>query len=632
VSSPEGVRHINDFRLIWCGPEDIPSEDRYTTPKPIHLNTLPENNNVYLKIENIYKKLAHEIPSILMDMLEIGSYVYCADQSISRGGPTWQKDGEKWRRNFRFNVAVRNPDLWNQTEVKEILENTLNFLSDDNFDFNFRKLTKEITYQQYFEFDEGQPWFEADSAIMFSGGLDSLSGAIQEIVCENKKTLLVSHRPVAKIHSRQTKLLSDFNKLTGKDNNDLHVPIWINKDSKLTKDTNQRTRSFLFTMLGATVAHMHGLNCLKFYENGIVSINLPIATQVVGARASRSTHPRALAGLSKLLSLLFDKDFTVENPFIWKTKTDIVKFIKSKKLTELIKSTNSCSHIRTTDKLHTHCGVCSQCIERRIATLYNKIGDNDPSEMYKTDLFQGKLEKPDHKTMVESYIMTAENYEDMNESAFFTKYTEIIDALKYMNLPTNEAAQRLYELHKRHGEQVCKVVRNMIKDNSELIQKGHVPQGSLLSIIVNRSVKRKRATEVITTFPTPEGATWKDVKIEVISDDCIKISVFAKKSKFTYSEIGFKDNRRGDFPDKNWYALLEFAKFNGAIYQHDNIDPELRQNLKKRVQVIRRRLKTLLQIEGEPFADYRKHRAYKLIPTISESPARQFSFHREISR
>ena len=39
---------------------------------------------------------------------------------------------------------------------------------------------------------------------------------------------------------------------------------------------------------------MLGLNRVHFYENGIISLNLPVCAQVVGGRATRTTHPRVM--------------------------------------------------------------------------------------------------------------------------------------------------------------------------------------------------------------------------------------------------------------------------------------------------------------------------------------------------
>ncbi|MCK4462369.1 MAG: 7-cyano-7-deazaguanine synthase [candidate division Zixibacteria bacterium] len=86
------------------------------------------------------------------------------------------------------------------------------------------------------------------------------------------------------------------------------------------------------------------------------------------------------AGFLQLLTNLLGKKFTVENPFVCKTKTDVVGVIKRAGLSELILSSSSCGHVRTTDTRNTHCGVCSQCIERRlamtIAAFFNSLLGN----------------------------------------------------------------------------------------------------------------------------------------------------------------------------------------------------------------------------------------------------------------
>jgi hypothetical protein len=43
--------------------------------------------------------------------------------------------------------------------------------------------------------------------------------------------------------------------------------------------------------------------------------------------------------------------------------------------------------------LHTHCGCCSQCLDRRFAVLAAHAADHDPVEMYKVELVGEKLKQ-----------------------------------------------------------------------------------------------------------------------------------------------------------------------------------------------------------------------------------------------
>jgi hypothetical protein len=270
----------------------------------------------------------------------------------------------------------------------------------------------------------------------------------------------------------------------------LHVPVWVNKESGLTKDENQRSRSFLYAMLAAAIAITFQLKRIRFFENGIVSMNLPLSPQLIGARASRTTHPRVLHDLSLLVGELTGQDFVVENPFFWKTKSDVVKLIKDSGWDKLIRHTVSCSRVRTTDKKQTHCGVCTQCIERRIATLHNDLGREGPDQAYSVKHLLAPIRKREDRIMVESYVKHTMELHEMSPEEFFQKFGEVNRALRYLHLPTNEAAKRIYELHLRHGQQVCEVVDNQIKVNASRIREGKLDPDSLLAMVVKQPRQR----------------------------------------------------------------------------------------------------------------------------------------------
>ena len=111
-------------------------------------------------------------------------------------------------------------------EVKETLAEAIGFLSGDHFDFRFRPLEGDIERQSYFNLDKESPWFQADSILLFSGGLDSLAGAIDELKNKNNDIILVSHRPMAKISSRQKNLVKELKRLFANERKILHIPVW----------------------------------------------------------------------------------------------------------------------------------------------------------------------------------------------------------------------------------------------------------------------------------------------------------------------------------------------------------------------------------------------------------------------
>ncbi len=334
----------NDTYLISCGALELPTDAAEKYRKTIQLDTHPLEGNINFKYENISERLARDIPDIGWDMLEIGAYVYCADQAVSRGGQVLRGHGIDWYRNFELHIPVRCHEIWNSEAVNKTLSDVLNFLTDDRWEFRFTKLTRQIPTEPYFDFGEHDPWFSADEVMLFSGGLDSLGGAVESLLKQRKRTVLVSHRPVSIISSRQQNLIKALRKEVQSRYRILHVPVWVNRKGGVRSDVNQRARSFLYLMLAAVVAMMHKVRKINFYENGIVSVNLTGLEQIVGARATRSTHPQVLHGFSQLLSEVTGGEFLVDNPFFWKTKSDVVKLIFDLGHAKLVSDTKRLIH------------------------------------------------------------------------------------------------------------------------------------------------------------------------------------------------------------------------------------------------------------------------------------------------
>lgn len=125
-------------RVILCGGLTAPDGASKTPTVPLSL--FGKSSNVVLKLNDISRKMVSTISPVLIDLLEIATYVYCADQATTRGGHAAQDYGARWRRNFRFHIPVRVPDLWTSEAVRTALTDTLGFLSDDQFEFQFKKL------------------------------------------------------------------------------------------------------------------------------------------------------------------------------------------------------------------------------------------------------------------------------------------------------------------------------------------------------------------------------------------------------------------------------------------------------------------------------------------------------------
>ena len=141
-------------------------------------------------------------------------------------------------------------------------------------------------------------------------------------------------------------------------------------------EETQRTRMFLFSAIAFAICQSFGKHSFLIYENGVTSLNFSVQTDVINARASRTTHPKTL-GLLKKFYRLFDESFDIVAPYCRKTKEDIVKIFQKLNRLDLIASAVSCSSTRTKHSMCPHCGCCSQCIDRRFAIFAAGLTDYD---------------------------------------------------------------------------------------------------------------------------------------------------------------------------------------------------------------------------------------------------------------
>jgi hypothetical protein len=270
--------------LVLCGGQNRRGS---AGARVLRLNLQGPSPNVRLQITDISKRLVANIPDVLVDLLEIASYVYAADSGISRGGEIDAQMGARWRRKFRLAVPVRCPNLWHSSAVSSALVDTLSFLSDDEYAFEFATFDERQEFQSYLGFSGADvDSFSPDEVILFSGGLDSFAGSIEELVANGKSIALVSHRSATKMASGQIQLIDELRKRVSA-NRILCIPVWATLDKTLGTESTHRTRSFLYATLGCVTARLFNLDRIKFFENCVMSLNLPPVAQVVGARVSQ---------------------------------------------------------------------------------------------------------------------------------------------------------------------------------------------------------------------------------------------------------------------------------------------------------------------------------------------------------
>ncbi len=290
--------------------------------------------------------------------------------------------------------------------------------------------------------------------VLFSGGLDSLTGVCQALAEGERDLYLVSHRTQNTAYSTQHGLHQALarDQAAGRVN---HIVFTEHLKGDHAAEETQRTRFFLYAALAYAVSTALGSDSFYVFENGITSLNLPKSQQMMNARNSRTTHPRTLTDLRTLLSLVYDGDFRIYNPFAWLTKADVVGTLIKLGHGDYLSSSVSCS--KTFDPkvkgLHTHCGRCSQCIDRRIAIYATEQERYDNEALYALDFVTQDIESEESLTILKDYVRQAYRFATASFDDFVGEWLDdLADIVPALGTDETTAMERLYRLCKSHGE------------------------------------------------------------------------------------------------------------------------------------------------------------------------------------
>ncbi len=270
------------------------------------------------------------------------------------------------------------------------MKRALNFLTGDRWKIGFRSRPEKYSTIAK---ERNKTLIPApfDNINLFSGGLDSLIGAVDSLQ-SGKTPLLVSHADEGVVSKSQEECFIALKEAyPGSQLNKLRSWIAIRKGlvDGVSDEITTRGRSFLFFSLGVIAGI--GLDkkfVLNVPENGFIALNVPLDPLRLGALSTHTTHPFYMARWNELLEVLKINGELV-NPYWDKTKREMVKKCSNPKLLKKITtSTLSCSSPtkHRWDKYLGHCGYCLPCLIRRAA-----LNEDDLTEYFIQDLSSRRL-------------------------------------------------------------------------------------------------------------------------------------------------------------------------------------------------------------------------------------------------
>lgn len=454
--------------------------------------------NVSIGLPGFVQGLFH-LDDRILDLLELSAYVYAADRYASRGNRD-AVEYHSWSRRFTFRMRVRDYDFWSRSETTSVLQRLLLFLTGDAaIDFVFSP-GHETPPTGLFDSPGNTP-IPADppsAVVLFSGGIDSLAGAVSLLESSASPILLVSHQSQPGAKRTQRTLANALNRHY--ENRVYHYGFECNLTGGRGVEESQRSRFFLFGSIALAVATASSVDKIHVFENGVTSMNLIRRQDLLNARASRTTHPQTVNHLKQLFSMILDRPFEILTPFLGKTKAEVFTELLHSRHPELISSSVSCSKVIAHPGLTTHCGYCYQCVDRRAASHSSGADSFDHQGLYSADFIRGPIPR-EAKTTVVDYVRQAVQMDESDIDWFYESYLSQLDeVLRFLPIEGGETdrVEFVWTLHQRHAHSVLQAIERMRHEYDDL--KASFEKESLLSVIANREYLKPEALRLVSSL------------------------------------------------------------------------------------------------------------------------------------
>lgn len=394
-----------------------------------------------------------------IDLFTIVGAIAFADRYISRS--------IIWSRHLDLTIPVHNPDKWNQASIKNLLTEMLNYLSGDHWHFEFIQRTIPDTRAQQCFLPGGKTLPSQAVVMPFSGGLDSFS-TFASFKEAGEVVYLINTETIAGNKKNVRSLIE----AAGNAEFSARIPLQV--CSRRHAEKSYRTRSFLFLVVTAIACKLAGGKRLVIPESGQGSLG-PCLTRTGSEYPYRGMYPKFIEYVQRWLSVIWPaSSITIEQPFIWNTKAQMLDKLARSKYAGLWKNTTSCPRNLTWSKTRSseeqqippQCGVCSNCIQRRVALFHNTdLNFSENTEAYVwDDLTCNRFEEAHNEKPLRNGV--TENDRDLaiwgilshthlsNLSSCFTSdagfHLVKSDLCKSLGLPLQEVEHRLCGLLKQH--------------------------------------------------------------------------------------------------------------------------------------------------------------------------------------
>ncbi|MFK7602067.1 hypothetical protein ACI3L1_07620 [Deinococcus sp. SM5_A1] len=336
-------------------------------------------------------KLRPDLNEVVDDLLDVIAAVHVVDRLVKRS----RVGGYACPRHLALTVPVAYPERW--AVQRQHLISLLKWLTGDHWDIEFnghlgRKRTRVPAI-----LSTGAPEMSRPFVGLYSGGLDSLAGAVAQALDPQFDTgILVGGQTGGGLKSLQSvqfaalqerlpqvawRPFQGFWHQVGAKN----LADWFIREQ--SQEKSQRSRALLFLTIGVITALAHDVDTLHVYENGVGAINLPYTAAFTGADQTRAMHPHTLLLMERWLTGLLERPIHIVNASLWRTKGEMCAQVAAAGLGDLAALTASCDSYPLHHVSHKQCGSCTSCVMRRVSLHAAGLHAEDAmADRYRDDL------------------------------------------------------------------------------------------------------------------------------------------------------------------------------------------------------------------------------------------------------
>ena len=287
----------------------------------------------------------------MADLKAIACAVFYEDCKVKRPLPSWER---------QINVTVKVHDLsfWQRDDVLQSLKEVLDFTGDKwCFDFSLSS-SRPPTHQPRFAMN-----LDPMGARVFlaTEGADSFPGINIRLAMNSEQRFLgvnaISH-PVRA--ARLSFLLKNMDKSPLVQLSMVQVPTQRdNYAGRRGEEGTQRSRTFLLLVIASMFAYATGDKTVEIYENGIEAFNFPLMPCQNPSTFSQAMNPLMIASMKKFVSLVSGQEIIFRMPFLFHTKSMILREALPLMGEGQLGRTVSCIRFPSHREGTPPCGVCS---------------------------------------------------------------------------------------------------------------------------------------------------------------------------------------------------------------------------------------------------------------------------------